>query len=273
MKLEVVGIKIDNITKAQAVKTLDDFILGKSPKMITTVYSEFVVFSQTDSEYLNVLNNASLSLPDGMGIIWASKYLSLPLSFKNRGLRVVQAVWQLVYTLSAIIFNPKYIRSVIAEQISGSEFIFDICELAQEKNYSIAIFGGENNVAKIAAEVLKDKFPNLKINLSQSDKEFDSSAVSAIAQSNSDILIIAYSPPKQEKWLYSNLQKLNIKACIGLGGTFDYLAKKRAYRPDFAHYIGLEWLWRLITQPFRLKRMWNAIPVFIWIVSKYKIKN
>lgn len=270
--IEILGVKIDNISKIEALNTLDNFILGDSPKLITTVYSEFIVFSQKDSEYFNVLNSAGLSLPDGIGIIWAAKYLNLPLFFRNRWLKIIQAFWQVFYTLCAIIFAPKYIHSVIPEQISGSEFIFDICKLAQEKKYSLALYGGNNGVAKITKNILIEKYPNLKINLAQSDKPFDLTAISTIAQSNSDILIIAYSPPKQEKWLSWNLQKLNIKACIGLGGTFDYIAKKRPYRPNFMHSMGLEWLWRLITQPYRLKRMWNAIPLFIWTVFKYKIK-
>lgn len=273
MKVDIAGVYVDAITKDQAIEKINEFVVSEKPHYVVTPYSEIIMFAQEDPEYKKILNHADLALPDGIGIIWASKYLSLPLNSKNHELRIIQALWQLVYTLLAIVFRPKYIRSIILEQISGSDFIFEICKLAEEKNHSIALFGGENNVAKIAKKVLINKYPNLKINLSVSDKEFDLSAISTIAQSNSDILMIAYSPPKQEKWLYSNLQKLNIKACIGLGGTFDYLAKKRAYRPDFLHYMGLEWLWRLITQPFRLKRMWNAIPVFIWTVYKYKIRD
>jgi N-acetylglucosaminyldiphosphoundecaprenol N-acetyl-beta-D-mannosaminyltransferase len=64
---------------------------------------------------------------------------------------------------------------------------------------------------------------------------------------------------------------LNVKVAIGLGGTFDYLAGVRQSAPDWVHYMGLEWLWRLITQPWRWKRMWNAIPVFSWLIFKYKV--
>jgi N-acetylglucosaminyldiphosphoundecaprenol N-acetyl-beta-D-mannosaminyltransferase len=94
--------------------------------------------------------------------------------------------------------------------------------------------------------------------------------IKEINDSNSDILLIAYSPPKQEQWLYENIQKLNVKMAMGLGGTFDYIAGKQVLPPNFMHQMGLEWLWRLITQPWRIKRIWNAVPVFIWKIYKYK---
>ncbi|MBX4191722.1 MAG: WecB/TagA/CpsF family glycosyltransferase, partial [Candidatus Doudnabacteria bacterium] len=134
----------------------------------------------------------------------------------------------------------------------------------------LALIGGEENVAAQAAYELKKNFSNLRINLALSGRPFDDKIVDEIAASNSDILLIAYSPPKQEKWIAQNLEKLNVKLAIGLGGTFDYIAKKRPSAPKFVHYMGLEWLWRLITQPWRAGRIWNAVPLFSFKVFNYK---
>jgi N-acetylglucosaminyldiphosphoundecaprenol N-acetyl-beta-D-mannosaminyltransferase len=276
MKINIAGVQVDNVAKLQAIEKIDEFVQSGQPHYIVTPYSEMIVFAQRDEKYKQVLNQANLALPDGIGILWAAKYLSLKLGFMNHESRImnqVQALGQLKYTLAAIIFNPKYIRSVIKEQVTGSRLIYDIAKLAAEKNYSLALVGGENNVAVQAGAELKKLSPNLRINLALSSQPFDDRMAGEIASNNSDILLIAYSPPKQEIWLAQNYQNLGCKVAIGLGGTFDYLAKKRRMAPNFMHYMGLEWLWRLITQPWRIKRMWNAIPVFIWTVYKYKIKH
>ena len=236
MRVNIAGVEIDNITKDQAIARIDEFIKSNQPHYVVTPYSEIVVFAQTDDQYKKVLNSADLSLPDGIGILWAAKYLG----FK------------------------------IDHRVTGRKLIFDIAKLSSDKKYSLALVGGEGNVAAVTAAELKKLYPNLRVNLALSGRPFDDQIVREIADSNSDILLIAYSPPKQEIWLSENYLKLNTKVAIGLGGTFDYLAGKQLTPPNFVHYIGLEWLWRLITQPKRLKRMWNAIPVFIWKIYQYK---
>ncbi len=256
MRVNIAGVEIDNITKDQAVARIDEFIKSNQPHYVVTPYSEIILFAQTDEEYKQVLNAADLSLPDGIGILWAAKYLTTNYS--------------LLTTLLAIVLNPKFIRTVIYEQITGSRLIHDLARLCSEKNYSLALVGGQDNVAVQAANELKKHYPNLKINLALSGRSFNEETVKEIEQSNSDILFLAYSPPKQEKWIAANLAKLNIKVAIGLGGTLDYLAGKRLLAPNFWHYTGLEWLWRLLTQPSRVARIWNAVPVFIWKIYKYK---
>ena len=258
---------MDNVSKEETLKIIKEFVQSGKPHLVVTAYSEFIVFAQKDENYGKVLNRADLSLPDGIGILWAAKYLELRIT--DYGLRI----YYLLKTLLAIVFNPKYIRTVIKEQVTGSHLIWDIAYLASEENYSLALVGGQGSVAAITANELKKKFSNLKVNLVVSGNAFDDQLVGEIAASNSDILLIAYSPPKQETWLAENLQKLNVKVAMGLGGTFDYIAKKRPKAPRFMHYMGLEWLWRLITQPWRIKRIWNAVPVFVWKVYKYKFRH
>jgi N-acetylglucosaminyldiphosphoundecaprenol N-acetyl-beta-D-mannosaminyltransferase len=241
MKIDIAHVLVDNVTKQETIQAIDEFVQSGKPHYIVTTYSEFVVFANRDAEYLKVLNQADLSIPDGIGVVWAGNFLSG--------------------------------KKVIREKVSGSKLIWEIAKLAAEKNYSMALVGGDGDVASQASRKLMQKYPNLKINLSLSGRPFDGQIVNEIANSNSDILCIAYAPPKQEKWIAENIHDLNVKVAIGLGGTFDYLAGKRAYAPNFMIKLGLEWLWRLITQPWRIKRMWNAIPVFIWIIINYKIHD
>lgn len=262
MKIDVAGVNIDNLSKDEVLRKVDEFVESKEPHYIVTPYSEMIVFAQRDENYKNVLNHAGLALPDGIGILWAAKYLSL----KSRH-------FSLLTSLAAIIFKPKYIRSVVREQITGSRFVYDLAKLAARKNYSLALVGGQGNVAAQASYELKKHFPNLNIKLAVSGRPFDDRIVKEIHDSNSDILLLAYSPPKQEVWMSRNYQNLNCSVTIGLGGTFDYLAGIRPSAPHFLRYLGLEWLWRLITQPWRIMRMWNAVPVFIWKVYRYKLRR
>lgn len=273
MKVDIVGVLIDNVTKQEAIENIDRFVRSAKSAYIVTPYSEMIVFASKDPKYKKVLNQANLSLPDGIGILWAAKYLSLPLYTKYFILNTIQAFWQVICSGASLIFYPSYCRTVIQQRVTGSELVDDIAALAHEKNYSIALVGGFDSAAVEASIRLKQLFPNLKINLTIANKPFNGQTVEEIFQSNSDILLIAYSPPKQELWIAENLKNLNVKVAIGLGGTFDYLARKRIMAPRFMRSLGLEWLWRLVTQPWRIKRMWNAVPKFIWVVYRYKIKQ
>lgn len=262
MKVDIAGVLVDNITKQQSIERIDDFVKSGSPHYVVTPYSEFIVFAQRDSKYKEALNSADLSLPDGVGILWAAKYLSLAPGYDFLKLKL---------SLFRLLLSPAYGRTIIKERVVGSHLIWDIAKLASDKNYAISLIGGKGTVAAQTAFELKKKFPNLKVPLALSDKAFDDKIVSEINESNSDILLIAYSPPKQEIWLAENIKKLKVKVAVGLGGTFDYVAHKRLPAPGILHNLGLEWFWRLITQPWRLGRMWNALPVFIWTVYKYKL--
>ena len=96
--------------------------------------------------------------------------------------------------------------------------------------------------------------------------------IQEIAASNSDILFIAYSPPKQEKWIVENLGKMPlIKLAMGVGGAFDFIAGQIPRAPKILRIIGLEWLWRLIQEPRRVKRIFKAVVVFPWLVIKSRI--
>ena len=267
MRIDVAGLQIDNITVVQTLEKITQFVKSGRPHYLVTAYSEFVVEACKNPKYKAVLNNADLSLPDGIGILWAAKFLSQ--TKKDPFFTIIH--W--LVSLSQIVLAPKSLRLVIKEQVTGSRLIYDIASLAEQNGFSLALVGGFDDVAEQSAAVLKNKYPNLKINLAYNPVYFDERTVFRIAESKSDILLIAYQPPKQEIWLAENLPQLNIKVAIGLGGTFDYLAGRRQPAPEVMHYLGLEWLWRLITQPWRIKRMFRAIIVFSFLILNYQLKK
>jgi N-acetylglucosaminyldiphosphoundecaprenol N-acetyl-beta-D-mannosaminyltransferase len=260
MKVNVAGVAIDNLRKSEVIEAIDRMVKTNTPGYLVTPYSEMIVFALKDPKYREVLNNAALAIPDGIGILWAAKYLSAP----SVGF---------ISSLLSVLFNPEYIRSVIPERITGSRLVYDIAKLAADNNYSISLIGGMGNTAAQSAYELKKLCPNLNVKLALSNREFDAQVAKEISETNSDILLIAYSPPQQETWLAENIKALNVKVAIGLGGTFDYLSGKHPVAPGIFHSLGLEWFWRLITQPRRIVRIWNAVPVFAWKIYKYKVSR
>src|SRR5690348_6416998 len=174
MKIDVAGVQIDNLSKAQALEKIDEFVRSGSAHYGVTPYSEMIVFALNDAKYKAILNQADLSLADGAGIIWAAKHLGQP----------------------------------APPRLTGRKFVYDIAKLAAEKNYSLSLIGGHDNVAVQSARKLKTLYPNLNVKLAISGRSFDDQIVREISESNSDILLIAYSPPKQELWLAENYQKL-----------------------------------------------------------------
>ena len=267
--IDVCGLKIDPVTKQEFLNLVSDCLRRNEKKsaQVSTVYSEFVVFAQNNQEFKDSVNSSYLSVADGIGIVWASDFLSRAAATK---LRVTMDFFASIFSL---LFNRKKIFSLIKERLTGRLLIYDLASLASREGYSLALVGGRGGVAENTAQVLKSKYPDLKINMALSDCRFDDDLVRKIYASNSDILLIAYQPPMQEIWLNQNAVKLNVNLSMGLGGTFDYLAGKAKVPPRLVHKLGLEWLWRLITQPARAKRIWNATYVFLKTTYIYKLSK
>ena len=251
MKLSILGVQIDNLSKPEVLKKVEYFLDSDKQHYIVTPNPEFLVAAQKDEEFKNILNNADLAIPDGFGLKIASR----------------------------ILHKQKINR------FAGVDLMIKICELATKKNKSIYLFGAGESVAQKTAKELKKQFPKLKIAGAESGGKISnfqflisntdlnkSSNLAKIKQADPDILFIALGQVKQEKWIAQNLPKLpSIRLAIGIGGSFDYISKKTPRAPKFLRILGLEWLFRLILQPKRIKRIWNAVVVFIWLILKQKL--
>lgn len=266
MKINLLGVKIDALTKQMVLDKIEKSFDNNSKIFIVTPYSEIIVAAQKDPELREILNSADIALPDGIGILWAAKYLKLDI--KNQ----IAKIWYLILSLLAIIFSPKYISDPIPEKISGSEFIWDLAELAATNNFSIFLLGGFNDTPALAAEKLKQKLPTLKVAGVSSRHPQEEGIVQKINGSGADFLFVAFGPIKQEKWIFRNRLKLKSRVVMGVGGTFDYLAGIKPYRPKKWALRGLEWLWRLITQPSRILRIAKGVCGLIYHAFLFKLK-
>ena len=282
-KIDVAGLKLDSITKRELLDVLSNRLKNGQKTFITTPYSEFLYRGLLDPELMDVFNQADFSVPDGIGLFWAKKYLSIPLTAQSNYGKIFQAVWQIKYSLAAILFRPSYIRSAFAEKIPGSDLIWDIAQLAAENNWTIYLLGGFGNTPQLAAEKIQHYTDHTLLVLGREPREYapiiagysaknpdDPTVIDDIKKSNADMVLVAYGPGKQEQWIVTHKDELPGKLFIGLGGTFDYLAGKQIPPPAAIRFIGLEWLWRLFTQPRRWRRIWQATAGLALQLMKYK---
>ncbi|MBI3231707.1 MAG: WecB/TagA/CpsF family glycosyltransferase [Candidatus Doudnabacteria bacterium] len=277
-KIDIAGLKIDSLTKQELLAVLLSRTIASQKTWITTVYSEFLHAALRDLKITGMLNQADIAIADGIGIFWAQKFLSIPLTAKSYWLKILQAYWQVIYGLFTLPGRWKEIQSGaddLKDRIPGSELIWDIARLAVENNLSIYLLGGFDDTSKLVSNKLTSSFYSgrYKMMIGYSNKNADDlSVIDDINNFHPDILFVAYGPIKQEKWIYENLPKLpSIKIIMGVGGSFDYIAGKRLAPPSLVRKIGLEWLWRLFTQPHRIKRVWNATLGLIMMLVRYKI--
>ncbi|MEI6266697.1 MAG: WecB/TagA/CpsF family glycosyltransferase [bacterium] len=259
---------------------LDSWVQNKllADKQVTVakVNSEFLLRSLKKPDFKKYLQNSDLNIPDGIGVLWAAKYLSLPSN------NPINTVWQMVYTGAALVFNHNYAKDVLLERLSGVEVFKTMLEACAKSEKSVYIFGAKPEVLDKAIKNIHKEFPGLKIAGSHDGYSNKGSEVVAdINKSGAEMLIVALGSPEQEYWIRDNIVKLpTIRVAVGEGGSLDYIAGNNVRAPKFFQRIGLEWLWRglfaknLTTDGgHRFRRVWNAVPVFIYEVVKWKLKN
>ncbi len=237
MKVNIAGVLVDQTTMRDGLGFLKPKLSGNGHYVVTP-NPEFVVRAWSDSHFRNILNYADLSIPDGIGLIWAGKILGTPFS----------------------------------ERVAGADFGEALVGLAAESGQSVFFLGGRGDVAKLAAENLQKKYPTLIVagfHSGEASEQGDEENRSRIGDSHIGLLLVAYGHPKQEYWIERNLPKLNIGLAMGVGGSFDFWSGDTPRAPRWVRRAGLEWLFRLIRQPWRLKRQ-LALITFIYLVLKQR---
>ena len=289
--IDIAGLKVTATNKAELLDELAVRLKRKQQTVIFTPYSEFLYNAFQNAELLKLYNGADFNLPDGIGIFWAARYLTIPLNTKNRPVRWMVAWWQALYSLVLILLWPPYVRRALdtpfqdgnrekpaahhldaSEKISGSELIWDLAGLAERDNFSIFLFGGLKDTAARVATKLQTKLPQLRIAGWSNKNASDPSVIEDINRLRPDMLLVALGPTKQERWIIEHAPVLTTSLAIGLGGTFDYLAGNRWSPPHFLRNMGLEWLFRLLTQPgYRLRRVFHATAGLVTQLVRYKV--
>ncbi len=236
----VLGIKIDNLTKAQIRKKLEGF-LERGQHHVILPYSLFLLEAQKDEELKNILNSASLSVSDGSGPV-----------------------------LAAGILNGEKLR-----RFSGVDLVELLCSLAADKKEKVFFYGGLEGVAAQAARKIGRKYQDLKVAGTRGGfGQSDDYIVNLINATEAHILLVALGMPKQEKWIARNFKKMPaIKIAVGVGGAFDFISGRVKRAPKWMQQSRLEWLWRLAVQPWRIKKVLRAVLGLWWLILKEKFKS
>lgn len=224
--MEILGVKVDNLTEKELFERIEQFLTDNEQHYIVTPNPEFLVKAQKDKEFKEIINQADLAVADGIGLVFASRFLGQP----------------------------------IKQRITGVDLMEKVCQKAVQKQWPVFLFGAGQGVAEKTANNLQEKYAGLEI-------------LPCIDNNTAGILFVALGAPKQERWIKENLNKMpSIKLAIGVGGAFDFISGRVSRAPKILRKIGLEWLWRLICQPWRAKRIFNAVVVFPWLILTRKNK-
>jgi N-acetylglucosaminyldiphosphoundecaprenol N-acetyl-beta-D-mannosaminyltransferase len=288
-KKNILGIGITDASQKDileyVVKNIENF---KKKTVVVTPNPEFLVFANKNVTFKSILNKADLALADGIGVMVAAKILGKPLKSRFTGVDFVKSL------CNRIAEKPITVgflggRSGVAEKTAE-------CLRKMHPKLKVA-FAGEGWSGDMAARqprlsddahllsFEKQSFNSASLNKSRLQSEtkptFNSSE-NGLPRNNNlttkqfnnkiiDILFVAFGAPKQEFWINENLEKLPVKVAVGVGGAFDYISGKIPRAPKFVRSIGLEWLFRLVVQPWRIKRQLSLLK-FIYLVIKERIR-
>lgn len=235
-RINILGVQVDMVTIPEAADKIVEFLSEDKLHTVYTPNSEIIMEAYRDKAFSKVLNEADLLTADGIGVVYASKYLKKPLRERAAG--------------------------------------YDIARLLLQKlNYTdhkLFLFGGKPGVAELAMENMKKDYPQLNIVGTRNgyfSEEDEDEIISQINESGADILFVCLGAPRQEKWIYEHKDKLKVKVAMGVGGSIDVFAGTVQRAPEIFCKTGLEWFYRLMKEPWRAKRM-TDLPKFALTVLK-----
>jgi N-acetylglucosaminyldiphosphoundecaprenol N-acetyl-beta-D-mannosaminyltransferase len=248
---QILGINVISTSNDQLLARVRHHLTHNVHFYIVTPNPELVLMAQENKLLKEALNSSEFPVPDGIGIKFASMFL----------------------------FGKTL------DILPGRELFNDLIKLADRNKWKVFFLGGENGEAEVAAGVLGARYKSIKIladsgprldknaePVTDFDKKSQKDAFDKINKFIPDLLFVAFGNPKQEIWIHKNIGKLRVGGAMCVGGTFRYVAGLSKLPPKWMEKLGLEWLWRVITEPKRIGRIWNAVIVFPWkvLVSNFR---
>ena len=228
-KVKMFGLDFESCDLPGAVDRIIASAIERKKGLVVTPNVDHVVMLQDDPFMLEVFQAAMFRFADGMPLVWFSK----------------------------IVFG----QSSLPSRVTGADLLIELCRASVGKGLSVYFLGGNPGVAEQAALELSMKFPGLRLAGVycppfgfENDEQETSKIVTQINDSNADILFIGVGAPKQEKWAHSNFNKLNTGPILGIGAAFDFASGIQKRAPVIFQNMGLEWAWRLLSEPRRLWR-------------------
>ena len=227
--VSILGVKVHDVTMPEALDRVSDFIASRAPHLIVTLGTEMVMGARRDRSLLNLVNGAALVIPDGGGLIWASRRFGTPLR----------------------------------EKVAGIDFLQEICRLSGDRGWKLFFVGGKPGIAAAAAEKIRSRFPGAIIVGTHDGYTGVDEMLPALQEAKPDVVFAGMGFPRQERWLLELMSAAPpIPVGVGVGGSFDVLAGKLQRAPAWMIRLNLEWLFRFFQEPKRFRRIFN-IPAFM----------
>lgn len=222
MKIDVLGVNFHNVTLDEALERADALMEREGPHGVVTPNPEFVLRARKDEDFRALLNGADLALPDGIGVVYASRILGRPLKCR----------------------------------VPGIEFADRLCGHMARRGDGLFLLGAKPGVAEKAAAALMAAHPGLTVCGTHDGYFQDSAAVAEeIRRSGADAVFVCLGAPKQERWIADWGEATGARLLVGLGGSLDVFAGEVERAPEGFRRLGLEWFYRLLKEPSRLGRM------------------
>jgi N-acetylglucosaminyldiphosphoundecaprenol N-acetyl-beta-D-mannosaminyltransferase len=240
-RVDILGVGVDRLTRRQAVERAVELATTHPGSLAVTPNAELVWIAQRDDELRRVLNQADLAVADGVGVVWACRIQGTP----------------------------------VPERVAGYDLMIELLAKAAEKGLKVFLIGGRPGVAELAATQACRLFPALSVAgfahgyFSPAE---ETAVCAAVNRTRPAFLFAGMGAPRQEKWLARNLTELGAGLVMGVGGGLDVLAGRVARAPSWVIRLNLEWLYRLLREPSRLRRQ-MALPAFALAVARRRLRQ
>lgn len=231
-RINILGVPFDSMKNNAALALVLEKIAGNGKHFfIATPNPEMLLEARKNASFREVLNKTDLNIPDGFGIMLAARVSGKPLK----------------------------------ERITGTDLMQAVCRHAPEKT-KIFLLGAGPGIAEKTGKILEKRCPNIAVAGTHGGSpapEEENHIRHLINESGAELLFVAYGAPKQEMWLARNLSHLtHVRVAMGVGGAFDFISGTVKRAPMWMRKLGIEWLYRLIKQPSRIGRIFNATVKF-----------
>ena len=239
ISIHLLGIRVDDVTFAETLERMQSFIAAGTPHQVCTVNPEFIMTAQRDAEFRQVLAQSALNIPDGVFLLWAAR---------RKGCR-------------------------LRERVTGSDMLPMFAEVAARRGYRVFFLGAADGVAQKAADVLRARYPAFNVVGCYAGSPLPEQAdeiTTRVRSAHPDALFVAYGAPQQDKWIARYADRLGVPLMMGVGGTLDFIAGVVPRAPRLVRQAQLEWLFRLLRQPWRWRRQ-AAIWHFAWLTLWGKV--
>jgi N-acetylglucosaminyldiphosphoundecaprenol N-acetyl-beta-D-mannosaminyltransferase len=245
--VRILGIRIDMVDYESTLSLIKKQIVKPSfGNYICVCNVHVIMLAQKDYDLKNALDHSTLTVADGMPVVWSARKLG----------------------------------ASINATVRGTNLMLKACEMAESERYSVFFYGAKPQTLSKMQENLLRRFPRLRISgvysppFSPLSEEEDAQIIEMINSASPDILFIGLGAPKQEKWMADYCQKIKVPVTIGVGAAFDFLSGEKKQAPVWMQARGLEWLFRLVNEPSRLWARYIVYnPQYVFLVIKQLLRE